>query len=71
MAEVVAGLIPHPKNALWIVSAPEFQRQHYSQRVWARHILSGYRNPERALDNWMGRDNLYSSWVTGGSDSLV
>jgi 2-phosphoglycerate kinase len=50
-------------RAIWIVPAPEFQREHYARRDWTTGTLSACSNPAAAWENWMERDVRFARRV--------
>ena len=59
----VARILPKRSNAIWITSTANFQRQHYSEREWARRIVDQCNDPEVAFHNWMERDIQFARWI--------
>lgn len=60
---LAARWIGAPRQALWMVPTPTFQREHYARRPWARQTVSDCRDPETAFENWMERDIRFGAWV--------
>ena len=53
-----------------MVPTPEFQLAHYSQREWAKGVVKGCSDPERAFHNWMERDMRFADEVRRQTYSL-
>ncbi len=39
-----------------MVASEEFQREHYRRRPWIKEVLAKTTDPDKAWENWMGRD---------------
>jgi hypothetical protein len=53
----VVGLLRHPRQALWLVTSPEFRRREYPRRGgFVSELLAQCSDPTTAFDNWMKRD---------------
>ena len=63
LPQCVAPLISHPQQAIWVVPTEEFQRREYPRRDWVKSILDKCKEPEKAWENWMGRDAEFASVV--------
>lgn len=51
-------------NVLCLVPTAEFQRkQHLLRGEWVRDILQQCKEPEKALENWMQRDELFAQFI--------
>ena len=59
----VTTMAPNRSQAVWIIPTADFQREHYSQRDWARKIVEQCNDPEVAFQNWMERDIRFAEWV--------
>ena len=70
LPDLVAGLLPHVYQGVWIVPNPEFQTFYYSQRSWARKALADCADPETAFANWMERDSQFGFWVAERANQL-
>ncbi len=51
------------QKVLFMVPTKEFQLNHYSKRPWIKPILKECKNPEKAFENWMMRDYLFSQEI--------
>jgi hypothetical protein len=60
---LAAGWIGAPRQALWMVPSPAFQREHYARRPWARQAVNDCRDPQAAFENWMERDIRFGAWI--------
>jgi 2-phosphoglycerate kinase len=56
-------------RTIWIVSAPEFQRENYARREWVPDILATCDDPEQAWHNWMDRDAGFAAHVAAQARS--
>jgi 2-phosphoglycerate kinase len=63
LPELVAPLLINIQQAIWIVPAPAFQLQYYSQREWAKDVVKDCSDPQQAYQNWMQRDIRFASFV--------
>ena len=70
LPELVVGLLEDPKQAVWVVPSPAFQRRHYEKREWVQGILEQCRDPQTAFDNWMERDARFAERVAAQAKSL-
>jgi hypothetical protein len=71
LPDCVADLLEHPRQALWVVPAADFQRMVYPNRgEWVQWILGQCDDPEQALQNWMDRDVAFARWVTARTRKL-
>jgi len=59
----VAGILPNPSQAIWIVPTSSFQREHYSKREGARRIVEQCDESEVAFQNWMERDIRFAESI--------
>ena len=59
----LAGVLSRQSRAIWVIPTGDFQRAHYSKRVWARDIVAQCSNPEEAFHNWMERDIQFAQWI--------
>jgi hypothetical protein len=59
LPDLVAPLLPNPRQAVWVIPTPEFQRERYALRgAWVQDILQQCADPEQAFRNWMERDSV-------------
>lgn len=63
LPELVRGLGVGPERACFLVPTAQFQKRTYRQRPWVDRIVGPCSDPERAFDNWMGRDALFAQEV--------
>jgi 2-phosphoglycerate kinase len=63
LPEAVTKILPNKTKAIWLIPTPDFQKEHYSKRVWVRGILAQCENPEVAFHNWMERDSRFAAWI--------
>ncbi len=66
----VASVLPKRSQAIWLIPSADFQIAHYSERVWARDIVSQCNDPEAAFHNWMERDIRFAEWVEAEAIAL-
>ena len=53
----VVGLLRHSRQALWLVTSPDFRRREYPRRGrFVSELLAQCSDPKIAFDNWMKRD---------------
>ncbi len=72
LPECVSCVLPDRHRAVWIVPTEAFQRRHYTleRRPWMREILDQCQDPERAFQNWMGRDAGFARLVVKSAREL-
>ena len=66
----VTTMTPNRSQAIWIIPTADFQREHYSQREWARKIVEQCNDPEVAFQNWMERDIRFAEWIEAEVSAL-
>ena len=66
----VTDIMPDSSQAIWIIPTAGFQREHYSQRQWARRIVEQCTDPEVAFQNWMERDIRFAEWIESEVSTL-
>jgi len=66
----VASVLPKRSQAIWVIPSADFQREHYSDRVWARNIVAQCDDPDVAFHNWMERDIRFADWVEAEAIAL-
>jgi 2-phosphoglycerate kinase len=66
----IANIMPNRSHAIWIIPTPDFQREHYSLREWARKIVEQCNDPEVAFQNWMERDIRFAEWIEAEVSTL-
>ena len=59
----VASVLTQREQAIWLVPSAEFQREHYSEREWARNIAAQCHSPDVSFHNWMERDVRFARWI--------
>ena len=60
----VAAVLADPRQAIWVIPTPEFQRQRYPLRgAWVSEILRQCADPDGAFHNWMERDIAFGRTV--------
>lgn len=60
LPNLVAPLLTDLNHAIWIVSTPEFQVEHYKKREWIHRILKQYDDSDLVFSNWMERDSGFA-----------
>lgn len=70
LPHLVAPLLRHARQAIWIVPTADFQHHHYAQRTWVQTVLSECTEPETAFQNWMARDVAFAQWVQKQTNRL-
>jgi hypothetical protein len=70
LPHLVSQHLPDPRNALWLVPSPAFQRHHYSQRPWIKEVLADCPDADRAFDGWMARDEAFANQVAEAAQNL-
>lgn len=67
LPDCVQPLLRGSKRAIWLVSTESFIRERYveTRNELVESVLSSYKDPERALSNWMERDVAFGRWVKG------
>ncbi len=63
LPKCVIPLLLERQSAIWVVPTATFQLHHYSNRAWARDVVSECTNPEQAFQNWMQRDIRFAKFV--------
>lgn len=63
LPELIAPLLDHPRQAIWLVPTPTFQVDHYRQRPWVAPLLEHCTDPVQAFSNWMARDVQFADMV--------
>jgi adenylate kinase family enzyme len=66
LPDLVSGLLPDDRRAIWIVPTAAFQRAHYTpeQRPWVKDILKQCQDATQAFQNWMDRDAGFANQVS-------
>jgi 2-phosphoglycerate kinase len=72
LPDCVTGVLKNKRRAVWLVSAESFLRDHYvtARETLVKTILAPYRDPDRALRNWMARDIAFGQWVREQAHTL-
>lgn len=64
LPDCVAGAGMPQDQTLWVIPSPRFLRTRYPQRgAWVQSILRQCADPDRALANWLDRDESFAAWV--------
>ncbi len=62
LPELVAGLLPSPRRAVWLIAPGDLRRARYRRRgPWVRQMLASFRAPDETFRRWMGRDDLMAA----------
>jgi hypothetical protein len=66
LPDLVSGLLPDDRRAIWIVPTAAFQRAHYTpeKRPFMKSILKQCQDAPRAFQNWMDRDAGFAKQVS-------
>jgi 2-phosphoglycerate kinase len=70
LPRLVAPLLTHRRQAVWLLPTPDFRRAAFESRgsTWA--IPNRTSDPERALTNLLARDRLFTEMVRREAESL-
>jgi hypothetical protein len=61
LPELVRPLLARPRQAVWLLPAPEYRRGAFESRGWpARGFLARTSDPQRALGNLLERDRMFT-----------
>jgi hypothetical protein len=63
LPRLVAPLLSHPDQAVWLIPTPEFRRLAFDNRGSTWTIAKRTSKPEQALSNLLGRDHLFTEEV--------
>ncbi len=59
-----------PVKPVYLIPTPEFQREQYAKREWARQLLAQTSDPNTVFDNWMTRDAQTAQFVKSQAQTL-
>jgi hypothetical protein len=60
LPRLVAPLLTHPHQAVWLIATPEFRRAAFESRGSTYDTPRMTSDPERALENLLERDRLFT-----------
>lgn len=63
LPRLVAPLLSHPSQAVWLIPSPEFRRAAFDSRGFTWAIPRQTKDPERSLANLLERDHLFTQLV--------
>ena len=63
LPQLVAPLLSHPSQAVWLLATPEFRRAAFDSRGTTWDIPRKTSDPDRALENLLARDLLFGEDV--------
>jgi hypothetical protein len=70
LPRLVAPLLTHPRQAVWLIPTPEFRRAAFERRGSTYDIPRKTSDPERALENLLERDRLFTEDVAREAAAL-
>lgn len=70
LPRLVAPLVSHPHQAVWLIATPEFRRAAFESRGSTYDIPRKTSDPERALENLLERDRLFTEDVAREAAAL-
>jgi hypothetical protein len=70
LPRLVAPLLTHPHQAVWLTATPEFRRAAFESRGSTYDIARQTSDPERALENLLERDRLFTEDVAQEAAAL-
>jgi 2-phosphoglycerate kinase len=70
LPRLVAPLLGHAHQAVWLVPTPEFRRAAFDSRGSTWEIPRKTSNPEQALSNLLARDQLFTNEVAREATAL-
>jgi 2-phosphoglycerate kinase len=70
LPRLVAPLLSHPRQAVWLVPTPAFRRAAFDKRGFTWEIPSKTSKPEQALTNLLARDELFTQAVVREAHAL-
>jgi 2-phosphoglycerate kinase len=70
LPRLVAPLLSHPRQAVWLVASPEFRREAFDSRGSTWDIPQKTSDPERTLENLLVRDRLFGDDVRRDGNAL-
>ena len=69
LPELLQSLRVPPRQALFLVPMPDFQRWRYRLRSWVPEVLQGCTDPTAAFERWMERDILFARYVARAAEA--
>jgi 2-phosphoglycerate kinase len=70
LPRLVAPLLSHPDQAIWLIPTPEFRRAAFDSRGSTWEIPGKTNHPEQALANLLARDQLFTDKVAREASAL-
>jgi 2-phosphoglycerate kinase len=70
LPRLVAPLLSHPDQAVWLIPTPDFRRAAFDNRGSTWTIARNTSRPEQALSNLLARDRLFTDEVAREADAL-
>lgn len=70
LPRLVAPLLSRPDQAVWLVPTPQFRRAAFEARGFTWEIPGRTSDPERALENLLTRDQLFTAIVASEATAL-
>jgi 2-phosphoglycerate kinase len=70
LPRLVAPLLSHPDQAVWLVPTPEFRRGAFDRRGSSAKIPQKTSRPEQALSNLLARDQLFTEEIAREATAL-
>jgi hypothetical protein len=70
LPRLVAPLVGHPHQAVWLVPTPAFRRAAFDRRGFTWEIPKKTSKPEQALANLLARDDLFTQAVMQEANAL-
>jgi 2-phosphoglycerate kinase len=70
LPELVAPLLAHSNQAVWLLPTPEFRRHAFDTRGSTWHLANTTSDPARALDNLLTRDHLFTTRLAEQTKAL-
>lgn len=70
LPRLVAPLLTHPHQAVWLIATPKFRRAAFDTRGSTYEIPRKTSDPERALENLLARDRLFTEAVAAEAAAL-
>lgn len=63
LPDLVLPCLPARSHAIFVIPSAAFQRETYAQRSWRDMLLAQCRDPEKAWENWMARDEQFGEYT--------
>jgi len=70
LPELVAPLLAEPRRAVWLLPTPEFRRAAFERRGGLWQIAGRTSDPERALNNLLERDRMFTERLDATASGL-